>query len=114
MGEHAYNSINELKKNSIYVEPYMPIVCSQIKAVITLGYHWVKSLNGLYAVRNNKTVAFIHENKMFVTPYSEKVLRVLQEANFSEGTFMVPLSSSDYPAEGVARERWHNMLATVK
>lgn len=57
---------------------------------------WMPKFNGCFAV-NNSTVCIVDRNKVFVAPYTRKLLRDLQHEGFSQKEFHVPFSNGDYP-----------------
>ncbi len=61
--------------------------------------------NEHYSV-NNSTICFVHRNKVYVTPYTRRKLKVLKE-KLEEGSFYVPFSNGDYPL--LEKERWLEM-----
>ena len=57
---------------------------------------------------NNSTVAFVWEEMLYVTPYTQEVMTILSEAGFKKDSFGVPFSNWDYPV--YEKDQWDNLL----
>lgn len=107
-----YVNVDELVVQSIHVESGMPIVHPKCKAVMTLGYAWAEIFNSCYAVHNS-VLAFVKNNKLFVTPYSKDAMDVLHEELFEKKAFLVPFSDGDFPADNSVCQRWNELVTKV-
>ena len=61
---------------------------------------------------NNSTIAFIYESRFFVTPYTRKAIKTLDQAGFTRTCFYVPFSNWDYPKERQAK--WEYLRAQAQ
>ena len=105
-----YANVEELVMKSIHVESGMPIVNPKCKSVLALGYAWVEIFNSCYAVHNS-VLAFVKNNKLFVTPYTKAAMEILHEELFEKKAFLVPFSDGDFPADDFMCERWYALVA---
>lgn len=104
-------NIELLKKESIWVYDGMVAVLPQFGQESTLNLsELVPKFDGCFAA-NNSTVAFISDNKFFVTPYTRKVMETLKAAGFAEKYFCVPFSNWDYPKYQQAKWEFLRMKA---
>lgn len=107
-----YTSVRELEKESIHVRSGMPIVHPKFKMVISLGYAWASIFNACYAVHND-VIAFVSNDKLFVTPYTRAAMEVLHGEFFEKKSFLVPFSDGDFPAEDYLSARWNDLVASA-
>lgn len=93
-------SLKELKENSIEIVPGMVAYYPQYrKEELVDVTNLSPKFNGAYSV-NNSTVCFVtEEGGVFVTPYTRKVVKTLEEAGFAQKYFYVPFSNQDYPRD---------------
>ncbi len=95
-------TLENLKEESVRANNVVAVF-PQIEREQFLDCSWAAGYNRCFAI-NNGTVAFVIGEDLFVTPYTEAVLRTLQEAGFRRERFYVPFSNWDYPS--CAKERW--------
>lgn len=67
----------------------------------------LKKFNNCYAV-NNSVVAFVYGGEFYVHPYTEELIKVLEEEGFCKSGFYVPFSNWDYPEK--EKKRWLKVL----
>lgn len=60
-----------------------------------------------YAI-NNSVVAFVYRDAMFVIPFSQEVIDILDKKGFSKGDFFVPFSNGEVPRHKMGQ--WHELL----
>lgn len=48
---------------------------------------------------NNGTIAFVHEGKQYVVPYTRAIMSILHGSGFRNKSMYVPFSNWDYPAD---------------
>ena len=90
----------------------MPIVHPKYKMVLSVGYAWAGIFNSCYAIHNG-VVAFVFNNKLFVTPYSKATVQILNDQSFEKRAFLVPLSDGDYPKDAGLNMRWKKLMERV-
>ncbi len=95
-------TLETLKEESVRANNVVAVF-PQLGKEETLNCLWASQYDGCFAV-NNSTVAFVIGSDLFVTPYTEAVLRTLQAEGFRWERFYVPFSNWDYPS--CAKERW--------
>ena len=96
MANYNY-TMEELINDSIRVVPGMIAVYPQYsKEEVVNVVEIIPKFPGRYAT-NNSTVAFIHENNFYVTPYTRRSMSILETNGFMEAYFYVPFSNWDYP-----------------
>lgn len=66
--------------------------------------------NKCYAV-NNSIIAFVRNNQLHVTPYTDAAIRTLKNAKYHQETFYVPFSNWDYPRDN--KETWDALCANA-
>ena len=89
-----------MENGSVEAKSGSIVVCPQIcrREILDIS-ELVRNFHGCYAVKN-LTVAFVCENRVFVSPNTIKVREILQEAEFEQKDFYVPFSSNgEYPLE---------------
>lgn len=93
-------TIEELMNESIRIYPGMIAVWPQFhdEENLTKYLENIPKFNGCYAT-NNSTVAYIFQDQMFVTPYTNKIVETLRTSAFKESTFYVPFSNGDFPKQ---------------
>ncbi len=67
--------------------------------------------NGFFAT-NNSTIAFVFDQKFYVTPYTDKAITTLEEACYRRESFYVPFSNGDYPK--LEQKRWEQLRQEAK
>jgi len=67
----------------------------------------LKKFKNCYAV-NNSVVAFVYGGEFYVHPYTEELIKVLEEEGFCKSGFYVPFSNWDYPEK--EKKRWVKLL----
>ena len=91
------DKLKELKERSVEAINGVTVAMhSRYKIMSRIVMEEILKFNGCYAM-NNSTVCFICEDRIFVTPYTRNVLRILQDAGFREEYFYVPFSNGDFP-----------------
>ena len=85
---------------------------AKYKQVLTVGYAWAGLFNSCYAVHNG-VIAYVVNNKLFVTPKTKSAMKTLQEVSFEKKAFLVPLSDGDYPEDTSVCKRWDALKARV-
>ena len=68
--------------------------------------------NGRFAT-NNSTACFVHENEIYVTPYTRDVIATLRSSGFTDDYFYVPFSNGDYPKQEETKWRLLRQQAEV-
>ena len=103
----ANYTMAELVKDSIRIAPNMVVVYPQLSAeTIIDAQEQSTKFNGRFAM-NNSTLAFVQDNKLYVTPFTRNALETLRANLFREDFFYVPFSNGDYPK--YERDRWNNL-----
>lgn len=101
--------ITDLVENSIRIYEGMMIHLSQFNVEDRLH---IKDLtpkfNGTFSM-NNSTVAFVWEEMLYVTPFTNEVIVSLSEAGLKEDFFGVPFSNGDTPV--YEKDLWNTLLA---
>ena len=90
--------MKELMKRSIEI-PGRVLVVYPFNQEEVLDVSEVRAkFNGAVYCMNNSTLAYLTEDgRFFVTPYTRKAIRTLDEEGFKEEYFYVPFSNGDYP-----------------
>ena len=105
-----YPTIEELKNDSFKVTTSTIITIIDTKEKNyrkTINLDWIEQLNSFYSVQGN-TIAFVHSNNLYVTPYTTVAIDCLQRSNFVNTSFYVPFSDGGYPLNQY--EKWENLL----
>lgn len=71
------------------------------------------NFNNCYS-RNNGIVSFVYKSRMFVTPYTRRLMGALAEGNFMQKSFYVPFSCGGYPLDNMLKFRWLVLLDIAK
>lgn len=102
------NALETLKKeSSVRVYTGMIVVFPQFSKEEALNVsELAPKFNGCLSV-NNSTVCYVHENEVYVTPYTRSAMRILREAAFAEKSFYVPFSNWDFPKTEMVK--WNSL-----
>ena len=102
--------MKDLKNNSIHISNGIVIACwpQNDNKEGTVDMTDIRSkFNGCYAT-NNSTICYVHENEVFVTPYTRTAIATLRKAGLTHENFYVPFSNWDYPKYDKAK--WSSLL----
>lgn len=108
------NALETLKKDgAVRVYPGMIAVWPQFNQEEALNLmELAPKFNGRYAT-NNSTACFVHENEVFVTPYTRAVIATLRSFGFTDDYFYVPFSNGDYPKQEESKWKYLRHQAEV-
>ncbi len=87
---------------------YFPQFCESATLHVS---HIVSEFDSRFAI-NNSTVAFICGDQMYVTPYTDDVVKTLADYGYHEDSFYVPFSNWDYPRH--AKEKWEELRTAAR
>lgn len=108
MATKIYNSLDDLKKDSIACSVLTTTVWSLLQDEEASQWTYATKFNGCYAV-NNSTLAYVHENLLYITPYTRAAIRILTVCGFEKEEFFVPYSDGDsFPK--VKESQWKKLL----
>ena len=99
-------NLMDLKNDSIRVQNEQVTISNDLLENSLELSELVPQYNGFYSIRN-KTVCFISNNEIYVTPYTRSVLKTLKVYGFTEANFIVPFENGDYPK--FERFKWKNL-----
>lgn len=106
------NAMDSLKEGTVRVYTGMIAVWPQFSKEEAINVsELAPKFNGCFST-NNSTVAFVHENEIFVTPYTRFVMRTLRSEGFRETYFYVPFSNGDYPKS--EQLKWNSLRESAR
>lgn len=84
---------------------------SEKEETLSLSSELVPKFNGCYAL-NNSTVCFVHDNDVYVIPYTRVAIEALHSAGFCERYFYVPFSNYGFPK--LEKSKWEALKEGAK
>ena len=103
----TYENIEALQNDSIMVYTGMIVIYPRFRHESALDVDDAPKFNGCFAI-NNSTVAFVSNNVLYVTPYTQCAIQTLVNSGFQRCSFYVPFSNLDYPKEEYSK--WKKLL----
>ncbi len=95
--------MKNLKENSIHIHGTVTVVWPQHQREEELDMSDIRSkFNGAFST-NNSTICFVHDNEVFVTPWTSEALATIAKAGLDRKSFYVPFSNGDYPKHEEAK-----------
>lgn len=106
--------MKDLMKNSIHIPGRIVVCRPQYREEDTIDVSDLKVRENSYRIRRdridpmNSTICFIFDHEVYVTPYTDAAIEVLEKAGLEEEYFRVPFSNYEYPKE--EKEKWFALL----
>lgn len=110
----TYSSIEELIEDSLQVYTGMVYLYHGIEYKHDID----ESLRyeGCYSIRNlkKKVIAFIHNGKFYVTPFTNGAYLILIKSHFESRGFDVPFSDCDLPKDIEEFKKWMQLISEAR
>lgn len=97
-------NLDSLKEGSVHIYKGMISVSPYAARELTLDLSEINErFNECYSIQC-RTVGFVSEGELYVTPCSDLVIRSLEALGFKQAEFYVPFNQNDYPKNET--EKW--------